>query len=89
MITGKKKIELDRILKRSTIITIVTGLSLGLKHSGSDAVHDAKHKEEKAEKLTPVEKREVIPQIDVEASGKGLIFIGNHLYIYTVVKNYI
>ena len=85
-----KKIELDRILKRSgiataiglTIITLVTGLSLGLKRSGSDAVRDAKHKQKKAEKLTPAEKRDVIPWTDIEeASGKGLIFIGDNLYL--------
>ena len=85
-----KKIELDRILKRSgiatviglTIITLVTSLSLGLKRSGSDAVRDAKHKQKKAEKLTPAEKRDVIPWTDMEeASGKGLIFIGDNLYL--------
>ena len=60
-----KKIELDKILKRSgiatatglTIITLVTGLSLGLKRSGSDAVRNAKHKQRKEEKLTPAEKK--------------------------------
>ena len=85
-----KKLKLDRILKRSgiataiglTIITLVTGLSLGLKRSGSDAVRDAKHKQKKAEKLTPAEKRDVIPWTDVEeASGNGLIFIGDNLYL--------
>ena len=56
-----RKIELNKILKRSgiattiglTIILLVTGLSLGLKRSGSDAVRDAKYKQRKAEKLTP------------------------------------
>ena len=65
-----------------SIITLVTGLSLGLKRSGSDAVRDAKHKQRKAEKLTPAEKRDVIPWTDVEeASGKVLILIGDHLYL--------
>ena len=85
-----EKIELDRILKRSgiataiglTIITLVTGLSLGLKRSGSEAVRNVKHKQKKAEKLTLAEKRDVIPWIDIEeTSGTGLIFIGDHLYL--------
>ena len=60
-----KKLELDRILKKSgkattialTIVTVVIGLSLGLKRSGSDGVRDAKHKQSKVEKLTPAEKK--------------------------------
>ena len=57
-------------------------MSLGLKRSGSDAVRDAKHKQRKAEKLIPAEKREIIPWTDLEeASGKGLIFFGHHSYL--------
>ena len=60
-----QKILRDKVLKRSgiataivlSIITLVTGLSLGRKHSGSDAVCNAKHKQRKADKLTPAEKR--------------------------------
>ena len=37
-----------------TIIALVTGLSLGLKRAGSDAVRDAKH--QKAKKLNPPKK---------------------------------
>ena len=82
-----RKIELDKILKRwgiataigLSIIALVTGLSLGLKRSGSDIIRDAK---QKARKLTPAEKRDVIPWTDIqEASGKGVIFIGDHLYL--------
>lgn len=82
-----RKIELDRILKRSgiataiglSIIALVTSLSLGLKCSGSDIVRNAK---QKARKLTPAEKRDVIPWTDIQpSSGKGVIFFGDHLYL--------
>ena len=63
------------------IITLVAGLPLGLKCSGSDAVRDTKYKQKKAGKITPAEKIDVIPCTDAEASGKGLIFIGDHLYL--------
>ena len=82
MITGKNFKTGRTTAIRLTIITLVTGLSLGLKYSGSDGVRDAKHKQKKAERLTPAEKRDVIPWTDIEeSSGKGLIFIGNHLYL--------
>ena len=79
--------ELDKILKQSrlatgirlTIIALITGLSLGLKRSGTDIVHNA---EQKAKKLTPAKKIEIVPWTDIEkASGKGLISIGDNIYL--------
>ena len=82
-----RKLELDKILERSglatgiglTIIALITGLSLGLKRSGTDIVHNAEHK---TKKLTLAKKIEVIPWTDIEkASGKGLILIGDSIYL--------
>ena len=57
-------------------------MSLGLKRGGSDIRSSAIIKKKKAEKLTPAEKRKVIPCIDLEeATGKGVIAIGDHLYL--------
>ena len=62
-----------------TIIALITGLSLGLKRSGTDIVHNA---EQKAKKLTPAKKIEIVPWTDIEkASGKGLILIGDNIYL--------
>ena len=85
-----RKAELNKILKRSgiataislSIIALVIGLSLGLQRAGSEIESSAKRKKMKAEKLTPAEKRTVIPWIDTEeATGKGLIVIGDNTYI--------
>ena len=62
-----------------TLIALVTGLSLGLKRGGYDIVQVSKI-EKKAEKLKPG--RDVIPWTDIqEASGKSLIFVGDHIYL--------
>ena len=82
-----RTLELDKILKQSrlatgirlTIIALITGLSLELKRSGTDIVHNA---EQKAKKLTPAKKIEIVPWTDIEkASGKGLISIGDNIYL--------
>ena len=85
-----RKAELNKILKRSgiataislSIIALVIGLSLGLQRAGSEIESSAKRKKMKAEKLTPAEKRTVIPWTDIEEStGKGLIVIGDNIHI--------
>ena len=85
-----RELERNKILKRGgiatvvvvSLVTLITGLSLGLKRGRSDIKSSAIRKKIKAEKLTPAEKRNIIPWTDIEeASGKGLIFIGDHLYL--------
>ena len=57
-------------------------MSLGLKRGGSDIKSSAIKKKKKAEKLTPSVKKKVIPWIDLEeATGKGVIAIGDHAYL--------
>ena len=79
-----KKMELNKTLKKSgiatgvglTIIALVTGLSLGLKRIGKDTERNASMK---WEKLTPAEKRQVIPWYEIqEASGKGIYEFGKY-----------
>ena len=83
------RIERDKLLKRGeiatavglTLVTLITGLSLGLKCAGSDIKNSAIIKKRKTKKLTPAQKRKIMPWLDlVEATGKGVITIGDNLY---------
>ena len=85
-----RKLERYKILKRGgiaaavvvSLVTLITGLSLGLERGGSGNKSSAIRKNIKAEKLTPAEERNVTPWTDIEeASGKGLTSIGDHLYL--------
>ena len=63
----------------TVIISLITGLSLGLKCAGSDMVVNTNIK---ARKLTPSEKKEITPWIELErAAGKSIVQIGDKLYL--------
>ena len=66
-----RKLDRNKILRKEgiataiglSLVTLITGLSLGLKRGGSDIKSSAVIKKKKAEKLTPAERRKVIPWI--------------------------
>lgn len=75
-----RNIELNKMMKRAgigtaiqLIISLIMGLSLGLKQLGCDIVRASK----RADKLNPAKKKIEI----VKWTGKSLIFLGDHIYL--------